>query len=42
MLIDLRDGYIDAYNFKLTAGEKLLIDANGTNGTYFAMGEKDG
>jgi hypothetical protein len=42
MLIDLRDGYIDAYNFKLTAGEKLLIDANGTNGKYFMMGTPEG
>jgi hypothetical protein len=27
MLIDLKNGHIDAHNFKLTAGDRILISA---------------
>jgi hypothetical protein len=36
MKIDLGNGHIDAYNFKLKSG-KILIDSNATNGDYFSI-----
>jgi hypothetical protein len=38
MKIDLAEGHIDAYNFKLKSG-KILIDSNATNGDYFSITE---
>lgn len=36
MKIDLKEGHIDAYNFKLKSS-KILIDSNATNGDYFSI-----
>lgn len=36
MKITLKEGHIDAYNFKLKSS-KILIDSNATNGDYFSI-----
>lgn len=42
MAIDLLDGHIDAYNFKLTGGTTLLLQSDpGSNEDYLFLGQSD-